>query len=168
MLQEACQEIVTAEPRECLATGCSRETKRPFCKRHWLLIPSRMRNRMDQLEDEGATLAFELCAAIAASRCDDNAPIWRRGGPRPTTQQATVMDTFDRVRGDLMFRHRDRYHELTGVHTETLEELAEQIDLPGLTALEVALAMVRNGLGTEGYDPTLIAAALDVDDAGGR
>ncbi len=174
--------MIEGDGKTCPVAGCTRHKRGvPMCREHWMALASSQRRLLLELE-ECDPLAFGVGLVLAAEWISEQSPAWGRGwsaqnmslagGPaakRVSKQQRRVRTLAAQRRTLTAMRDlsRKRFWETYDEQTSAWRELLGRV-LPLLgakrTALEVALAMIRGGHGTDGFCPLLVSAALDMDE----
>jgi hypothetical protein len=142
-----------------------------MCSRHWELVPADVRRRLVLLDGVPKAVAVLLASDIVDARD----PMWASGWSgknrakiedRRRDLEAGIgrRNTCERIRADMRERCWQEYTAATGKWKQTLEEVLAALGTR-YAATDVALAMIRSGVGTDGFCPFLVAAALDLDDA---
>src|SRR5690606_35721674 len=72
-------------------------------------------------------------------------------------------ETCERIRAEVRARRGPDYSQGTAAWRRTLLRLVDALE-ERCGVVDIALAMIRGGYGTEGFCPLLIAAALDLVD----
>jgi hypothetical protein len=166
------------DDKSCPVAGCHRHRRGvPMCRHHWIALASPTRRHLIEL-DETDPVACGVAVLLAAEEISEESPAWASGWSKSNAKRvrrkerraqmaASQRQTCLRVRELSRGRYREDYRERT---REWREMLGRIVPLVGgkRSALDVALAMVRGGIGTEGFCPLLVSAALDLDDSGGN
>ncbi len=153
----------------CPVVGCNRcKRSVPMCRQHWMALAGTQRRLLLELE-ECDPVACGVAVLLLAEAIGDEAPPWAgRNETRRVDRRERVkrMQAAQRATCQRMRRHargRDEYAPRTAAWREELERIVRLLR-EKYSALEVALAMVRGGHGTDGYCPFLVSAGLDLDD----
>ena len=168
--------MIEGDDKTCPVAGCTRHKRGvPMCREHWMMLASSQRRLLLEL-DECDPLAFGVGLVLAAEWISEQAPAWGKGwsgakiGMNMSKQQRRIktLEAQRKTLGSVRDLSRRRFAETYAEQTSAWRELLARV-LPLLgtkrTALEVALAMIRGGHGTDGFCPLLVSAALDMDDA---
>lgn len=166
--------MIEGDDKTCPVAGCTRHKHAvPMCRPHWITLSSPQRRLLLELE-ECDPVAFGVALVLAAEWISDEAPAWGKGWSeqkmRKVSKQrrrAQALEAqrkmIENVRSFSRKRYAAEYDERTRRWREVLERVLPLVGNKR-TALEVALAMIRGGHGTDGYCPLLVCAALDIDD----
>lgn len=161
-----------AAEEECAVLSCGALVNgAPFCDRHLTKIEPRVARHLEWLEFGGAQCqvagdgtAYLVYVGLVAEQlerkqCDNVVPGSHSQRRHTGAARAKTLET---VRAHARHRWQDRYGHLVAEEMQRLAEL--QTATGAASALQVAQLMISRGIGVDGFDPLLIAAALELDE----